>query len=621
MLHNCYLFSISFVFSEEPNLTISEVNTTCDKGCDFTFTHYGNVYKGSCLVDGNIPTPFCITNEVVFNDVQDLYFENGTKTGWEECNKKCPMEKFCPKCEANYRYKEKYYNNCIYYDNQSGEENYGIRASLPWCIIDSTAFEVNPRKGWSYCSDECIIEEDIESIEVKASIERAVAKLASIEQATEQDSIYIIIILIVLIVLVSIPFSWLLYQRLIIDRNNHNCPSEDVKTRAEYEHKSSSNHSDEALVRLSEVTKIHFIPKENNEIQLHKFEKHFRSSDRSYEIDRSEFTIGELLGKGNFGVVYKGELHEPGGYGKKKEVAIKIANASINDDSIKMLVYEIKIMAKLKYHINLVNKIATCIAAEEDSHQEAFLILEFCKYGNLKDFLIQNRENFTSEVSIAMEEDKIHCSILILFAYDVAKGMEYLARHNIMHGDLAARNVLISDISESSGCLIAKISDFGLSKPFYDRMVYEKRDRRDIPWRWMAIEMFRDGVFTMNSDVWSYGVLIWEILSMGEQPYPGLSQHEVLDALRIGERLQFPKCTTQFETWPLKEFYNELSELCFEENPLRRACFSEIIATLNRYIPGEELSDYRNISKSFSRQSSKNSNTTETSNYSEIVFE
>ena len=86
---------------------------------------------------------------------------------------------------------------------------------------------------------------------------------------------------------------------------------------------------------------------------------------------------------------------------------------------------------------------------------------------------------------------------------------------------------MISDFSESSGCLVAKISDFGLSKQFYDRMVYEKRNRRDIPWRWMAIEMFRDGVFTMNSDVWSYGVLIWEILSMGEQPYPGLSQHEV----------------------------------------------------------------------------------------------
>ena len=609
-----------FVFSEEPNLTISEVDTACDKGCDFTFTHHGNVYNGSCLIDGNVPTPFCITNEVVFNGEEDLYFENGTKTGWKECNGKCPNEKFCPKCELNYRYKEKYYNNCIYYDNQSGEENYQVIATLPWCIIDSTAFELNPYKGWSYCSDECHIETDLESIVVKASTELAVARLVTTEKATEQEFIYIIIILIVLIVLVSIPFSWLLYQRLVTDRNDH-CPSKDVETKAEYDYRYSSKQSDEALVSLSETTRIHYIPKENNEIHSQKFERKNQFMVKTYEIERSEFTIGELLGKGNFGIVYKGELHEPSGYGKKKEIAIKIANASINDDSVKMLSYEIKIMAKIEYHINLVNMIATCIAEEEVSHKEVFLILEFCKYGNLKDFLIQNREKFTSEVSIDLDEEKIHISILILFAYDVAKGMEYLARHNIMHGDLAARNVLISEISESSGCLIAKISDFGLSKPFYGQMVYEKRDRRDIPWRWMAIEMFRDGLFTMNSDVWSYGVLIWEILSMGEQPYPGLSQNEVLDALRIGERLQCPKCTTQFEIWPLKEFYNELSELCFQENPLRRACFSQIIAIINRYIPGEELSDYRNISKSFSRQTSKNSNTTETSSYSQIVFE
>ena len=135
-------FLFVFVFSEDFNLTSSKVNEACDKGCNFTFSHHGYVYNGSCLVDGNIPIKF---------------------------------------------------------------------------LTVSTAFEVNPSNGWSYCSDECTIEKYFEFIEVRASTERTVANLATTEQATEQDSIYIIIFVIVLTVLGSIPFFWLLYQRLIID--------------------------------------------------------------------------------------------------------------------------------------------------------------------------------------------------------------------------------------------------------------------------------------------------------------------------------------------------------------------------------------------------------------------
>ena len=110
--------------------------------------------------------------------------------------------------------------------------------------------------------------------------------------------------------------------------------------------------------------------------------------------------------------------------------------------------------------------------------------------------------------------------------------MEFLAQNNIMHGDLAARNVLISETLNCAGCLVAKVADFGLSKAFYGGIIYEKQSRLNLPWRWMAVELFKDGLFTMNSDVWSYGVLVWEILSIGEQPYAGKSQEQVLDFLR-----------------------------------------------------------------------------------------
>jgi serine/threonine protein kinase len=163
-----------------------------------------------------------------------------------------------------------------------------------------------------------------------------------------------------------------------------------------------------------------------------------------------------------------------------------------------------------------------------------------------------------------------------------------------MHGDLAARNILIGETSDN--CLIAKVSDFGLAKTFYDNISYYKRNRKCLPLRWMAYELLKDGVLTITSDVWSYGVLIWEMFSLGELPYPGKCNNEIFEILKNGYKLPCPDAVKKFPSWPFDMFYRHITERCFVQDPLKRGCFSEIIGLIEGCAKKEELLMYRKIS-------------------------
>ena len=170
-------------------------------------------------------------------------------------------------------------------------------------------------------------------------------------------------------------------------------------------------------------------------------------------------------------------------------------------------------MGHVDPHLNLVSMIGTC--TDEDEEAKLWLLIEFCQFGDLKRYLVNNK----TDILKGSNDSIINSRSLITWTYDIAKGMEYLMQKKIMHGDLAARNVMLCKNPLNNGYMVAMVADFGLSKNFYAKLKYSKSVRLMVPWRWMAIEYLTDGYFELNSDVWSFAVLFWEILSFGKVIY------------------------------------------------------------------------------------------------------
>ncbi|XP_063586336.1 platelet-derived growth factor receptor beta-like [Penaeus indicus] len=152
-------------------------------------------------------------------------------------------------------------------------------------------------------------------------------------------------------------------------------------------------------------------------------------------------------------------------------------------------------------------------------------------------------------------------SDLVSWGWQVAQGMEYLSRRKVLHGDLAARNLLLADNN------VVKISDFGLSRDMYKKDIYMKKGDDLMPIKWMSIEAIRDRIFSVQSDVWAYGVTLWELFTLGSTPYPGVEVNkDFLTFLENGNRMDRPKYANQ-------EIYKLLLE-CWSVEPLDRPTFS-----------------------------------------------
>ena len=309
------------------------------------------------------------------------------------------------------------------------------------------------------------------------------------------------------------------------------------------------------------------------------------------EIGRDRFKIGVKIGTGNFGKVYKGIL--TGLYESKSQtiVAIKSIVNEGSGNGFNDLLSEIKLMSYIKPHANLVSMIASC-SSELQTHGQLRLLIEYCEHGDLQNYLKDNE----SRISSGNMRDAINSRCLLKWAYGIAKGMQYLEESNIMHGDLAARNILLAEDPSHKENLLAKVADFGLAKQFYKNMnVYEKTNRLLVPWKWMALEYLQDDYFTLKSDVWSYGVLLWEIMAFGRQPYGHKEYDEVLDQLQSGYRLPFPNRVKDGLSWSPKLFYAEISNVCFIGEPTSRNSFSDVAHLIRNYLSGEENSQYREL--------------------------
>lgn len=187
------------------------------------------------------------------------------------------------------------------------------------------------------------------------------------------------------------------------------------------------------------------------------------------------------------------------------------------------LVSEMEMMKMIGKHINIINLLGCCTQGGP-----LFVVVEYAPHGNLRDFLRQHRPSSGCEMSVGDKKEKktLTQKDLVSFAYQVARGMEYLASRRVsgilflrimlkdnyfqlVHRDLAARNVLVSDD------YILKIADFGLARDIHCNDYYRKTTDGRLPVKWMAPEALFHRVYTTQSDVWSYGILLWEIMTLG----------------------------------------------------------------------------------------------------------
>ena len=313
------------------------------------------------------------------------------------------------------------------------------------------------------------------------------------------------------------------------------------------------------------------------------------------EVKQDKFTVGDQIGSGNFGKVYKGLLHGIYDDNASTTVAIKSIDADkLEETQIDNMISEIKVMSNIPPHINISSMLASC-SSQFLEHGDLWLILEFCQHGDLKNFLMKHKATILS----GAETSVLNSRCLATWTYQIASGMQFLASNKIMHGDLALRNILLGDNPLEAKPPVAKVADFGLSKSFSDYVIYEKKERQLVPWRWMALEYLNDNYFTLKSDVWSFGVLLWEIFSFGKTPYGHQGYDGVLESLQSGYRLPCPKDIKSVNTWEVESFYKDTSNLCFAADPGMRATFSDLINMVANKLYKDELSTHEEISANY----------------------
>ncbi|XP_070536968.1 uncharacterized protein [Ptychodera flava] len=262
------------------------------------------------------------------------------------------------------------------------------------------------------------------------------------------------------------------------------------------------------------------------------------------ELQRDELENKEQLGAGHYGIVNKALLQRTI---NTECVAIEVAVKSLRDsydvDNTEAFTKELKVLASLKQHQNVILLLGYCTAGDP-----LLLVFEFAPNGDLVKYLKKHREGLSQER-------------LVKFALDVTKGMEYLSSKSIIHRDLAARNVLVGDNE------ICKIADFGLSRI---GEIYCPTAQTEIPVFWTAPECINvsQPIYNQRTDVWSFGVVLWEIMSFGRRPYYEGTPKDIVVWLEKGNRL----------TKPTKCLYivHEVMKKCWRRNPKDRPKFKKL---------------------------------------------
>uniref|UniRef100_A0A668AWW5 Receptor protein-tyrosine kinase n=1 Tax=Myripristis murdjan TaxID=586833 RepID=A0A668AWW5_9TELE len=234
-------------------------------------------------------------------------------------------------------------------------------------------------------------------------------------------------------------------------------------------------------------------------------------------LKEPEFKKIKVLGSGAFGTVYKG-LWVPEGEDVKIPVAIKVLREATSSKANKEILDEAYVMASVD-HPHVCRLLGICLTSTVQ------LVTQLMPYGCLLDYVKENKDNIGSQY-------------LLNWCVQIAKGMNYLEERHLVHRDLAARNVLVKTPQH------VKITDFGLAKLLNADEKEYHADGGKVPIKWMALESILNRTYTHQSDVWSYGVTVWELMTFGTKPYDGIPASEIAGVLEKGERLpQPPICT------------------------------------------------------------------------------
>ncbi|CAL8352090.1 unnamed protein product [Gadus morhua 'NCC'] len=270
------------------------------------------------------------------------------------------------------------------------------------------------------------------------------------------------------------------------------------------------------------------------------------------EIDSSCVKIEQVIGAGEFGEVCSGNLKLPG----KREmfVAIKTLKTGYTEKQRRDFLSEASIMGQFD-HPNVIH-----LEGVVTKSSPVMIITEFMENGSLDSFLRQNDGQFTVIQLVGMLRG-------------IASGMKYLADMNYVHRDLAARNILVNSN------LVCKVSDFGLSRFLEDDTsdpTYTSALGGKIPIRWTAPEAIQYRKFTSASDVWSYGIVMWEVMSYGERPYWDMTNQDVINAIEQDYRLPPPMdCPSAL---------HQLMLDCWQKDRNNRPKFSQIVNNLDKMI-------------------------------------
>ncbi|KRZ21899.1 Insulin receptor [Trichinella pseudospiralis] len=301
-----------------------------------------------------------------------------------------------------------------------------------------------------------------------------------------------------------------------------------------------------------------------------------------WELSRQDVQLLNELGRGSFGTVYAGR-----GRDVLSSCGVRFGDCAIKTVSQNGSVYDrwhflVEASVMKKFNTAFVVKLYGVVS----EGQPALVVMELMSNGNLRDYLRSRRPGSDGAGPAPSRVE------LYAWAAEIADGMAYLEAIRFCHRDLAARNCMVS----ASGC--CKIGDFGMARDVYVKDYYRPRGRRLMPVRWMAPEALQDAKFTSKSDVWSYGVVLWEIATLASQPYAGLSNEQVFE--RVVERRQLLARPNDCPPG----FY-ELMRLCWSANPRDRPSFSEIAFALCGHIPDHLLSGSFSESKMFLTNSNR----------------